>query len=278
MQRICRPKDGGRRAVEGCGGSEGWGRGIINSGVLRYLYKTWMLMNAKVVLRVVVAALVAGAATGCVAYHPHNADIPLLHERGQLQADASLSLTAPLLAAPAVNASVAYAPLKVLGLQGAFSFTDPANLYAQAAAGAYAPWGHMVTECYLGYGHGISGYTLSNQQHHVGGRYDLFFGQVNVGWAELAGGDIDIGFGLKGGMLDGQWEKVRLDAEGAGLTEERLDGMRLLVEPQVVVRVGWKRFKLSFNVSYAHLNDWPTDNGYFNYERLSAAVGLHFRF
>ena len=87
-----------------------------------------------------VMAILAVSTTSCVVYHPHNVDIPLLHEKGELQADASLSLSAPLLAAPAVNASIAYAPMDVLGLQGGISITSPTNLYAQGAAGAYLPF------------------------------------------------------------------------------------------------------------------------------------------
>ena len=61
--------------------------------------------------------LLTGLASSCVVYHPHNADIPLLHEKGEMQMDASTSISAPLLAHPALNASFSYAPLQALGLQ-----------------------------------------------------------------------------------------------------------------------------------------------------------------
>ena len=77
-------------------------------------------MKQQLLISMCAMAILALSTTSCVVYHPHNVDIPLLHEKGELQADASFSLSAPLLAAPALNASIAYAPMDVLGLQGGF--------------------------------------------------------------------------------------------------------------------------------------------------------------
>ena len=79
---------------------------------------------------IVYLLLLTGITTSCVVYHPHNADIPLLYEKGQMQADASASLSAPLLAHPALNASFSYAPLSALGMQASFSVTNVNTFYA----------------------------------------------------------------------------------------------------------------------------------------------------
>ena len=81
--------------------------------------------------------LLAWLVSSCVVYHPHNADIPLLHEKGEMQLDASASLSAPLLAHPALNASFSYAPLQSIGLQASFSITELNTFYAQALAGTF---------------------------------------------------------------------------------------------------------------------------------------------
>ena len=101
--------------------------------------------------------------TSCVVYHPHNTDIPLLREQGDLHVDGSISLSAPLFAAPAIKANVAYAPLNMLGVQASASFTDPGIYHLQAAAGTYFPFGMSVLECYVGYGYGTTHQdTVSN--------------------------------------------------------------------------------------------------------------------
>ena len=220
--------------------------------------------------------------TSCVVYHPHNADIPLLHEKGEMQIDASASISAPLLAHPALNASFSYAPLQAVGLQASFSITELNTFYAQVLAGTFHPFGKTVLEGYLGYGYGISCNdninTVRDVHYRVDGRYNLYFGQVNLGWVNLIEGDIDFGVGVKGGVMQSQWEKVLLQEDETEKLEETLDAPHLLLEPQVMFRIGGQKLKLSVNVSYAYLSDWPNENNFFNYERFSASLGLHFRF
>ena len=226
--------------------------------------------------------LLVGLVSSCVVYHPHNADIPLLHEKGEMQLDASASISAPLLAHPALNASFSYAPLQALGLQASFSITEWNTYYAQALAGTFFPFGKTVLEGYLGYGYGNSCNnninTIRDVHYRVDGHYNLYFGQVNLGWVDLLDGEIDFGMGVKGGMMQSQWEKVLLQEDGTEKLEETLDTPHLLFEPQVMFRIGGQKVKLSINVSYAYLTDWPTENNFFNYDRFSASLGLHFRF
>ncbi len=238
-------------------------------------------MKKQLLISMCAMAILALSTTSCVVYHPHNVDIPLLHEKGELQADASFSLSAPLLAAPAVNASIAYAPIDVLGLQGGISVTSPTNFYAQGAAGAYLPFEKTVFEFYLGYGYGLSGHekwsNLNDHKFRVDGRYGTIFGQANIGWVNLADGLIDVGFGLKGGSLKGHWERVQINDDATETVVNTKDGPQLLVEPQFVFRIGWERIKFSFNLSYAYLHDWKVNNDYFLYDPFSVAVGMHFK-
>ena len=221
-------------------------------------------------------------ATSCVVYHPHNADIPLLYEKGQMQADVSASLSAPLLAHPALNASFSYAPLSAIGMQASFSITNVNTFYAQALAGTFHPFGKIVLEGYLGYGYGMSCNdnisTVRDVHYRVDGQYNLYFGQLDLGWVNLVEGDIDIAMGVKGGLMQSQWEKVLLPVDGTESIEETLSNSHYLIEPQLLFRIGGQKVKFSVNVSYAYLTDWPKENNFFNYERFSASLGLHFKF
>ena len=78
--------------------------------------------------------------------------------------------------------------------------------------------------------------------------------------------------------MQSQWEKVLLPEDGPEELEETLDAPHLLFEPQLMFRIGGQKVKLSVNVSYAYLTDWPKENNFFNYERFSGSLGLHFRF
>ena len=220
--------------------------------------------------------------TSCVVYHPHPTDIPLLSEQGQWDVDANISMSAPLLVSPAINASVAYAPVNMLGLQAAASFTDVKDCHFQVAAGTWQTFGLAVLECYVGYAHGRSyNDTVSNLYHntyYVDGYYNMPFSQINFGWKGLADNTIDVGFGLKGGLLNPHWNKIEMLDDGTEALAELHEEPHFLLEPQLMFRVGGEKIKISFNIMYAFLSNWPTENNYFNYERFGGGVGIHFTF
>lgn len=222
------------------------------------------------------------AFTSCVVYHPHNTDIPLLREQGDLHVDGSFSMSAPLMAAPALNATVAYAPLNMLGVQAAASFTDIGTYHLQAAAGTYFPFGLSVLECYIGYAHGAAKHdtvsNLLNETFRTEGSYNMVFSQINFGWSGLDEDCIDVGFGLKCGLLTPDFVKYQVANDGTESIAAQYDTPSFLIQPQLMFRFGWPKVKFSVNVAYAALSDWPTDDNYFNYERFSAGLGIHFTF
>lgn len=234
------------------------------------------------------SALLALTGTSCMMYHPHNVDIPMLHEQGDLRVDGSASLTLPLLDGSGMNATVSYAPLNHLGLLISGSVTDPQNCYAHAAVGTFWPFGKSVLECYVGAATGHSEYTQSGnntsestllrQGYYVSGPYNIVFGQLNFGWNNLLDDLIDIGVGLRGGALKPDWRHVDIDDEGAETLVDHKNSPLMLFEPQLVFRIGGEHVKMGFNVAYSLIPDWPTDNNYYNYSRFSVAIGLNYHF
>ena len=232
----------------------------------------------KIILPILAALLCAS----CVVYHPHNTDIPLLREQGDLHVDGSFSMSAPLLAAPAVNATVAYAPLNMVGVQASASFTNPGIYHFQGAAGTYFPFGLSVLECYVGYAYGSTRQdtvsNLVNNVYRTEGHYTLVFSQLNFGWAGLDDDCIDLGFGLKCGLMTPQFDKIQVASDGTETLVVRHDAPTFVFQPQLMFRFGWPKFKFCFNVAYAALSGWPTDDNYFNYDRFSAGFGVHYKF
>jgi len=240
------------------------------------------MLKKRFLLGSLVAATVLFTASSCMVYHPHNVDIPLLEEQGDLHVDVSASMTAPLMAGPALNASVAYAPIQMLGVQAAASVTDLKNNHFQLAAGTYQVLGRPVLECYIGYarGNAFDGATSSESSRHydVSGYYNLFFSQINFGYNSVLESDFDWGLGLKGGLMNPRWDKIEHLDDGSTALAERHEDSHFLIEPQLMMRFGGEHFKISLNFAYAFLSDWPVDNNYFNYDRFSAGVGLHYKF
>lgn len=216
----------------------------------------------------------------CVVYHPHNTDIPLLREQGDLHLDGSIS--ASLFDVPAINTTVAYAPLNRVGAQASVSFSGINSYYLQAAAGTYFPFGLSVLECYVGYGYGTAKQdTVSNlvhQTYRTDGYYNIVFGQVNFGWAGLDDDCIDLGIGLKCGLMTPSFDKILVAEDGTETLDTHHDTPSVLLEPQLMFRFGWPQFKFCFNLAFAAFSDWPTEDNYFNYDRFSLGFGVHYKF
>lgn len=234
----------------------------------------------KVAISLSVMLLAIASFTSCVVYHPHNTDIPLLHEQGDLHIDGSVS--ASLFAAPALNATVAYAPLNMVGLQAAASFSGIDNYYLQAAAGTYFPYKLSVLECYVGYAYGTTARdtvgNLLNETFRTEGHYNIVFSQINFGWAGLDDDCIDLGFGIKCGLLTPEFNKYQVADDGTETLVVQHTTPSFLFEPQLMFRFGWPKFKFCFNLGFAALSDWPTDDNYFNYDRFSLGFGVHYKF
>ncbi|MBP5548683.1 MAG: hypothetical protein J6X58_07335 [Bacteroidales bacterium] len=215
----------------------------------------------------------------CVMYHPHNVDIPLLEQKGDLRIDGSLNMTFPLLDGTGANATVSWAPLNMLGLQASGSISDPENYQVQAAVGTFKGWGKSVLEFYVGAAKGHSYYEFSNKQANVGGPYNMFFGQINFGWNHLANDIVDVGVGFKSGMMNPNWSKETYDeSTGTWSIAATHTDPHLLIEPLLMLRMGGEHLKFCINVAYSVFADWPTDDNNFNYTRLSVGAGLNYKF
>ncbi|MBP5516719.1 MAG: hypothetical protein J6X86_07210 [Bacteroidales bacterium] len=240
-------------------------------------------MKRNRLISLIIIVLLSMVPVSCVMYHPHNVDIPLLEEKGDLHIDASANMTFPLLDGTGLNGTVSWAPFNMVGLQAAGSISDNKNYQVQAAAGTFHPFGKSVLECYLGAAAGHSNYdNKSNNNtvsHRVGGPYNILFGQINFGWNHLADDLIDVGVGFKAGILNPDWKRETLNNT---TNEWDLDlthtDPHFLVEPLLMFRIGGEHLKFNINIAYSWLNGWPTENNYINYTRLSVALGMHYKF
>ena len=240
-------------------------------------------MKKNNVITLIAIALASICQTSCIMYHPHNVDLPLLQERGDLRIEGSISASLPTLAGTSANLSVAYAVLPNVGVTAYGTLGDMQNRYGQLGAGTFWPLTpHTVLEAYVGYGGGYSYHTntrTTGVKRVVEGPYSLMFTQLDYGWAGIADETMDVAFGIKSGLLNSHWTNNLYDTTGVAMNDpETLERPFFLLEPQVQFRVGGPHLKFSINMAYAVIFDWPTDNEFFNYERLSISAGINYRF
>lgn len=238
-------------------------------------------------LTVLSAALLLLSA-GCSIYHPQAVDIPLINHAGDCRVDAAVGVSTWVLPdVVTVGGTVSYGVTDWLAVQGHVNYGGD-NVYVQAAPGAYLPLGgHGVLEGYVGYGFGGSwhdGRTTgadSSWHYAYSGHFNLPFGQVNIGLRDLGRAHIDIAFGLKGGAFMPDFRYNRYDADGTLLPDHSTTyrHTNLLLEPQLLFRIGGQRVGYSLRLSYAWLSDLTYNAGnHFTADFLTISNGITFSF
>ena len=231
-------------------------------------------------------AILAGLFGSCAVYHPQTNDIPLLDHRNDFRIDGGISVTeAGQLDG---NLSAAYAITDHLAVQGFCDFTQEGRHFLQGALGAYFPLGSgWVTEAYAGYG---TGYGIAHNLHpffsdtreDIRGRLDAHYGmeflQLNIGRNARI---VDFGLGLKAGLLSNRTEDSCYYAWGEIYDMNNgtlhFNEHHLLLEPQIFVRVGGEKVKVSLRVGYCWMQDIEPLSRHFPIHRLNAGIGLNFR-
>lgn len=233
----------------------------------------------------VMAAMASLVMTSCVAYRPQVAQLPLIHEKGELQVNGSIGLSAPL-GDGYLGATATYGATDWLAVQGHVNWTGDKGAFGQASVGAYKAWKKAVLEGYVGYGFGGNRWESNSSDentHIVISRFHLPFGQLNFGWAGLAKGHIDIGVGLKGGCIfpDIYDEKIYANS-GQHQIRTNKDPIGLL-EPQIFFRAGGKHLKWTLDVGYSQLWSTSADKAVFSgtsavYMPFTITTGISYDF
>ncbi len=221
--------------------------------------------------------------SSCQMFHPYHVDIPLLEKRGDLHLDAGVSLT-PLLDGYGLSGTASYAVTDWLGCQAAGSYSERRGSHIQAALGTFATLGPGVAECYAGYAmgnvyHGHPYTTLREMQ--------LLFFQINYGLNHLCNERLEVGLGLKGGMLfpDCQHRESYHEINPAmaelypNANRRSFTQWHLHLNPQLVVRVGGPALKFSLNVAYVY-NFWWSNapRTYMQHVPFNIGLGVHYKF
>ena len=227
----------------------------------------------------------------CSVYHPQAVDIPLINHEGDLRVDASLGMSMWLVPdAFHFNMTGTYGINNWLSAQAHANYGGD-NYYAQLAPGAYLPLGgNAVLEGYLGVGYGgnkredikaeLTTENSTNNDYNIDAHYILPFAQANIGWHDLTGANIDLGFGLKLGSYIPDITYTEVDNDGNVLagTTETYTTPNFLVEPQLMMRLGSRNVKFNVKLGMTWMNDLWGSSTKFIYDWITGSVGITFAF
>lgn len=211
--------------------------------------------------------------TSCTLYKPQLADIPLISQKGDVQAAAAVYV----LPEPGLDATISVGLTNHLAAQVHTSIDYIDVHYAHTALGLYFPYEKSTLETYLGVGHGNGSVYIDADPATAEGPYFCSFLQANYGW-HLSPKSA-FGFSFKGGVIfpftkyhclgyeNGDWTTISdVDMEG-----------RFFVEPQLFYRVGGEHVKFQIQLGFNKLINKPEYN-VLRYSPVSLSTGISIHF
>lgn len=163
----------------------------------------------------------------------------------------------------------------------AFGSLEPHHCYyLQGAGGFYKGLKkHAVLEIYVGYGFGY-GYSYKDAiPGSLYGNYQQYFTQVNFGFTKLKFAHMDVAAGLKSGVL----HATMVNENYYGFYSETgpfysITYNNLLIEPDIIVRIGGENLKVSLNAGFCWMYKIPPSTRVVPYAPVNIGIGLNYTF
>ena len=211
--------------------------------------------------------------TSCTLYKPQLADIPLISQKGDMQAAASLYI----LPEPGLDATISVGLTNHLAAQVHTSIDFIDVHYAHTALGLYFPYEKSTFETYLGVGHGHGSVYIDADPATAEGPYFCSFLQANYGW-HLSNKSA-FGFSFKGGAIFPFFEYNCPGYEnGAWTTINDVDKeARFFLEPQLFYRIGGEHVKFQIQLGFNQVINKP-EYDVLRYLPISLSTGISINF
>jgi hypothetical protein len=210
--------------------------------------------------------------SGCVIY-PQTFDIPLISEKNEIKIDAGVSVM------PSASATVSYGLTNKMAVQASANIGSD-NHYVQGAVGLFKNYGiNNVMEIYAGLGTGYGDAYKSSMPGNLAGNYQLSFAQLNLGKRKLKFANMDIGAGLKTGLLTSNLtDKNYFYWYSEYGPFPNYKDLSALVQPSVVARIGGENLKFSLMVSGLWLHSFSENERQIPYSHFNVGIGLNYAF
>jgi hypothetical protein len=210
--------------------------------------------------------------SGCVVYHPHNIDIPLISQKGDLRIDAGVSLM------PSVQSTISYGLSDKYAIQGYASIGSDYHRYFQLAAGKYFSENLSTSmEIYGGFGNGTGDAYNDANPGDLYGNYQLYFMQFNFGKSTLEMSKFDIGCGIKTGFLHANLNDANYYFPFHGSNEITRKFNRAVIEPIGFIRFGGNRLKLNVKLSGCYIPHFESYEHRLPYLFFNFGISINYR-
>ncbi|MBO7489554.1 MAG: hypothetical protein J6T88_04670 [Bacteroidales bacterium] len=211
--------------------------------------------------------------TSCTLYKPQLADIPLISQKGDVQAAAAVYV----LPEPGLDATISVGLTNHLAAQVHTNIDFIDVHYAHTALGLYFPYEKSTLETYLGVGHGNGSVYIDADPAGAEGPYLCGFLQANYGW-HLSPKSA-FGFSFKGGALFPEIDYYCPGYENGAVTT--ISGVdreaRFFIEPQLFYRIGGECVKFQIQLGFNQLINKPEYN-VLRYIPVSLSTGISIHF
>ncbi len=226
-------------------------------------------------LRLFLLALTGLSISGCASYYAAGTDIPMIHEKGDLQVAAGA--TVPILNA---DATVSYGITDHLAAQVYGRFGN--DMFGHGAIGVYFPMQHhLLSETYGGFGYGYDREDSSdsdgdgNYRWHENHFQDYFI-QTNFGQYGVGRINADYGISLKGSILkmnDKEHKEHDTPLEFYTLNQYPV----FALEPSLFAHFGGEHLRFGIRLGYSELF-YDEDTYQLVHWPLNGSVSLSYRF
>lgn len=187
--------------------------------------------------------------------------VPLLQEKGDMAVSGNLQIS-PILFTGAANLDASYAVTDHLAVQAMGQICDgKEDYYMHAAVGYFLPIReHQEFEAWAGAGKGLS---IAGKEETAGNAHTThfvsqqYFAMLNYGFHDLTRAHIDLGIGLRGGVMPFHLTSVH---HSTGVAEVDQDYAPFFFEPQFFFRIGSEHVKFQLQVLYTTINSYITQN------------------
>lgn len=209
--------------------------------------------------------------SACV-YMPQLYDVPLISEKNDVRIDGGVSLF------KSGYGTISYGLTDKIAIQAAGTIGDGDYYFGQAAVGYYNVKNKRIFEFYGGYGQGYGYESFTEYNGSLGGKYQVYFIQSNIGY--IFNPYIDIAFGLKGGLMQSHLADWNYYYDILTYTDDATiyNDNSFLLEPTISIRFGLEKIKLNLKFGGVVIDNLSSRERYIPYSPINVGLGVNFNF
>ena len=222
-------------------------------------------MKLKVIIPIVLLLLLFSS---CV-YVPQLYDMPLINEKNDIRIDGGVSMYKHGFG------TLSYGLTNKIAVQASGTIGEDDYYFAQAAVGFYNVSNKRIFEIYTGFGQGYGYESFTEYDGSIGGSYQVYFVQSNIGY--VLSPYFDIAFGVKGGLMQSSLADWNYYYDVLTYIDATIyNDNSILVEPTLSIRFGMEKIKLNLKFGAVIIDNMSNSERYIPHSPFNMGLGLSF--